>query len=351
MEPAIRDGVPVTVEIETRTGRIVARVWRIAVGRNTLLLLDSNVEGNSPEDRELTARLYGGDQRVRIRQELLLGIGGVRALSALGISPGVVHLNEGHSAFAALELVRRRMDAEGIGAEEAMRRVSSQLVFTTHTPVPAGHDCFAPWLLEEHLGPVRDALGVSPEAFHALGRVNPDDPHEQFCMTVLALKLSHRANAVSSLHGHVSRSMWRPLYPGWREERVPIGHITNGAHVSTWLAPQMRRVYERHLGADWAARSSESLWDAIDRIDAVEPEVPGGEPGVLPLVGHRHDVERREVRPPGIASRPPRRRRRGLGRIAFQPAPHVVGVQLLAPEHAGEGLAHDHGVFRRGAGG
>ena len=267
MEPAIRDGVPVTVEIETRTGRIVARVWRIAVGRNTLLLLDSNVEGNSPEDRELTARLYGGDQRVRIRQELLLGIGGVRALAALGISPGVVHLNEGHSAFATLELVRRQMDVEGIGAEEAMRRVSSQLVFTTHTPVPAGHDCFAPWLLEEHLGPVRDALGLSPEAFHALGRVNPEDRHEEFCMTVLALKLSHRANAVSSLHGHVSRSMWRPLYPGWREERVPIGHITNGAHVSTWLAPQMRRVYERHLGADWAARSSESLWDAIDRID------------------------------------------------------------------------------------
>ena len=267
MEPAIRDGVPVTVEIETRTGRIVARVWRIAVGRNTLLLLDSNVEGNSPEDRELTARLYGGDQRVRIRQELLLGIGGVRALAALGISPGVVHLNEGHSAFATLELVRRQMDVEGIGAEEAMRRVSSQLVFTTHTPVPAGHDRFAPWLLEEHLGPVRDALGLSPEAFHALGRVNPEDRHEEFCMTVLALKLSHRANAVSSLHGHVSRSMWRPLYPGWREERVPIGHITNGAHVSTWLAPQMRRVYERHLGADWAARSSESLWDAIDRID------------------------------------------------------------------------------------
>ncbi len=153
IEPATHDGVPVTVEIETRTGRIVARVWRIAVGRNMLLLLDSNVGGNSPEDRELTARLYGGDQRVRIRQELLLGIGGVRALAALGISPGVVHLNEGHSAFATLELVRRRMEVEGIGADEAMRRVGAQVVFTTHTPVPAGHDRFAAPLIEEHLGP------------------------------------------------------------------------------------------------------------------------------------------------------------------------------------------------------
>ena len=267
MEPATHDGVPITVEIETRTGSIVARVWRIAVGRNTLLLLDSNVDGNSPEDRQLTARLYGGDQRIRIRQELLLGVGGVRALAALGISPGVVHLNEGHSAFASLELVRRRMDAEGIGAVEAMRRVASQVVFTTHTPVPAGHDRFAPWIVEEHLGPLRDAMGVSPDTFLALGRVHPEDRNEEFCMTVLALRMSNRANAVSSLHGHVSRSMWKPLYHGWREERVPIGHITNGAHVSTWLAPQMRLVYERHLGADWAARSGEVRWDAIEKVD------------------------------------------------------------------------------------
>ena len=133
----------------------------MAVGRNTLLLLDSNVDGNSPEDRELTARLYGGDERVRIRQELLLGIGGVQALAALGISPGVVHLNEGHSAFASLELVRRRMDAEGIGVEEAMRRVASQVVFTTHTPVPAGHDRFARRPGRGAPRPLRDALGLS----------------------------------------------------------------------------------------------------------------------------------------------------------------------------------------------
>jgi starch phosphorylase len=267
MEPATHDGVPVTVEIQTRTGSIIARVWRVTVGRNTLLLLDSDVEGNSPEDRELTARLYGGDQRVRIRQELLLGVGGVRALAALDIRPGVVHLNEGHSAFASLELVRRRMETEGIDAEEAMRRVAAQIVFTTHTPVPAGHDRFPADLIEEHLGPARDALGLSPEAFMALGRVDPDDHWEEFCMTVLALKGSHRANAVSSLHGHVSRAMWKPLYPGTREEQLPIGHITNGVHVNTWLAPQMRAVYDRHLGARWAERSSDMLWEAIERVD------------------------------------------------------------------------------------
>ena len=267
IQPATHDGVPVTVEIETRTGRIVARVWRIAVGRNTLLLLDSNVDGNSPEDRELTARLYGGDHRIRIRQELLLGIGGVRALAALDISPGVVHLNEGHSAFASLELVRRRMDSEGICVDEAMRRVASQVVFTTHTPVPAGHDRFSAALVEEHLGPLRDSLGLSEEAFLALGRVDPANHGEEFCMTVLALKLCHRANAVSSLHGRVSRAMWKPLYSTLREELVPIGHITNGVHVSTWLSPQMRLVYDRHLGATWAARSSETLGEAIESID------------------------------------------------------------------------------------
>ena len=265
--PALHDGVPVTVEIQTRTGPIVARVWRIEVGRNSLLLLDSNVDGNSPEDRQLTSRLYGGDQRIRIRQELLLGIGGVRALAALGISPGVVHLNEGHSAFATLELVRRRMEVEGIGAEEAQRRVASQVVFTTPTPVPAGHDRFAAHLVEEHLGPARDALGMSEQDFLGLGRVDPYNQGEEFCMTVLALKLCHRANAVSSLHGRVSRAMWKPLYPALREELVPIGHITNGVHVNTWLAPQIRAVYDRHLGANWEERSSDTLWEAIERVD------------------------------------------------------------------------------------
>jgi starch phosphorylase len=269
MQPAMSaGGEPVMVTIETRTGTIAARVWKVSVGRNTLLLLDSNVDGNQPEDRELAARLYGGDHRVRIRQELLLGIGGVRALRALGISPGVTHLNEGHSAFAGLELVRHRMATEGIGADEAMRRVSSQVVFTTHTSVPAGHDRFSPQLIEEHLGPLREALGLRHDQFMGWGRVDPRDPVEEFCMTVLALKLSGRANAVSSLHGQVTRAMWTPLFPGSPAERVPIGHITNGVHVQTWLAPQMHQVYDRHFGPDWPERCGEpGFWEAIDGVD------------------------------------------------------------------------------------
>jgi starch phosphorylase len=268
IQPAVNRGTPIVVEIETRTGTIAARVWSVAVGRNTLLLLDSNVEGNRPEDRELTSRLYGGDTRVRIRQELLLGVGGVRALAALGIAPGVVHLNEGHSAFAVLELVRTRMVREGIDAREAIRRVASQVVFTTHTPVPAGHDRFPAHLVEEHLGPLRDAMAFGYDELMGLGRVTPADANETFCMTVLALKVCRRANAVSSLHGQVSRAMWTPLYPGSSEEQVPIGHITNGVHVQTWLAPQMRQVYNRHLGPDWPSKGAEpGFWEAIDAVD------------------------------------------------------------------------------------
>jgi glycogen phosphorylase len=268
IEPAKIRGMPVQVTIHTRTQPITARVWSLAVGRNTLLLLDSNVDGNSMEDRELTARLYGGDNRVRIRQELLLGVGGMRVLSALGISPGAVHLNEGHSAFAPLELVRQRMAAEGIDAAEAIRRVAPQVVFTTHTPVPAGHDRFPAELVEEHLGPLREDLGLDHTTFLDLGRVVRGNHSELFCMTVLALKLSRRANAVSSLHGQVSRTMWRDLFPERDDRQIPIGHITNGVHVHTWLAPEMRMVYDRHLGPDWPQHASKpGFWEAIEDVN------------------------------------------------------------------------------------
>ncbi len=264
-------GAPVRISIDTRGGTIHAQIWKVQVGRNTLLLLDSDVHGNSPEDRMLTARLYGGDHRVRIRQELLLGVGGVRALRALRIAPGVLHLNEGHSAFATIEEVRHRMHREGIGFEEASRRVTPMVVFTTHTPVPAGHDRFSGHLIEEHLGPLRDAMGVSYDGLMALGRVDPYNSSEEFCMTVLALKLSRRANAVSCLHGQVSRGMWMPLYRAKSEEEVPIGHITNGVHVLTWLAPQMHELYDRCLGTDWEQRSGEArLWEQVESVSDAE---------------------------------------------------------------------------------
>src|SRR5690242_8210358 len=219
MEAAIgTNGEPVTVQIETRGGPISAKVWRMKVGRCDLLLLDSNIDGNHPEDRELTSRLYGGDSRIRVRQELLLGIGGFRALRAIGITPGVLHLNEGHSGFAVLEAIRSRMQEEGLTFDQAVPRVSREVVFTTHTPVPAGHDRFYAELMEEHLGPLREALGISSNRLMELGRENPGNASEDFCMTVLGLRLSRRANAVSALHGEVSRAMWTGLYPGKPED-------------------------------------------------------------------------------------------------------------------------------------
>jgi starch phosphorylase len=269
MEPAIgTNGELITVQIETHGGDIRAKVWRAKVGRRDLLLLDSDVAGNAPEDRELTSRLYGGDGRVRIRQELLLGVGGFRALKAMGIVPGVLHLNEGHSGFAVLEAIRSRMEDEGIGFQQAVSRVSREVVFTTHTPVPAGHDRFDAGLIEEHLGPLRDSMGLSHESLMGLGRENPSNPNEQFCMTVLGLRLSRRANAVSALHGEVSRAMWTGLHPGKPEDGVPIGHITNGVHVPSWLAPQMFRLYDRHLGTGWHEHSGEArIWEGIENVD------------------------------------------------------------------------------------
>ena len=262
------NGEPITLRLQTRGGVISAKVWRMRVGRCDLLLLDSDVDGNEPQDRDLTSRLYGGDNRTRIRQELLLGVGGYRVLRAMGVTPGVLHLNEGHSGFAVLEAIRDRMQEEGIDFRTAASQVSREVVFTTHTPVPAGHDRFDADLIEEHLGPLRDQLRISQEDLLGFGRVHPGDHSEQFCMTVLGLKLSRRANAVSALHGEISRSMWWSLYPSKPEDAVPIGHITNGVHVPSWLAPQMKRLYDRHLGVDWQGRSGDKhTWAEIEKVD------------------------------------------------------------------------------------
>jgi starch phosphorylase len=272
MDPAIgANGKQITISIETRDGALLAKVWLMYVGRVKLYLLDCDVEGNSPQDRELTSRLYGGDVRTRIRQELVLGVGGVKALSALGIMPGVYHLNEGHSAFAPLEVVRQRMADDGLTFDEALREVAHCTVFTTHTPVPAGHDRFSANLVEEHLGPLRDKLGISQAQLMGLGRVEPQNEHEPFCMTVIGLKLSRRANAVSSLHGHISRRMWAHLWP-WRvEEEIPIGHITNGVHIPTWLAYAMHQLYDRALRSDWQEWMGDAtVWQSLYNVDPGE---------------------------------------------------------------------------------
>jgi starch phosphorylase len=272
MEPALgTDGKPITVRIDTRTGKLLAKVWLMRVGRVHLYLLDCDVPSNSPEDRDLTSRLYGGDNRTRIRQELVAGVGGIRALKALGITPGVYHLNEGHSAFATLEAIRMHMKEDGMSFDNGLREVAQRTMFTTHTPVPAGHDRFDRNLIEEHLGPLRDELGVSTEQLMGLGRVEPQNEYETFCMTVLGLKLSRRANAVSNLHGHVTRRMWSHLWP-WRvEEEIPIGHITNGVHIQSWLAWQMQQLYDRYFPANWTRRMGEpDVWQTIHEIDPGE---------------------------------------------------------------------------------
>ncbi|MBI4870279.1 MAG: alpha-glucan family phosphorylase, partial [Candidatus Riflebacteria bacterium] len=260
-------GNPVVIEIDMHPRPLFAAVWKADVGRATLLLLDADVEGNSDEDRTLTTRLYGGDQRMRIRQELILGIGGMMALGKVGIRPGVLHLNEGHSAFAPLGWVRQQVEEEGLHFSDAIRDAATHTVFTTHTPVEAGHDRFGPDLIWENLGWLAERIGMSGDQLLSLGRVNPNDPHEPFTMTVLALKLSRHANAVSALHGHVSRKMWNRLWPDRRETDVPIGHVTNGVHVASWLSPTMYRVYERYLGKDWDANiGSREAWAGLEKM-------------------------------------------------------------------------------------
>jgi starch phosphorylase len=272
LEPALgSDGEPIAVKIETRSGVLTVKVWLLHVGRVKLYLLDSDVGSNQPEDRELTSRLYGGDHRTRIRQELVLGVGGMKTLRALGITPGVYHLNEGHSVFATLEAIRERMHEDGMSFDESLRDVAQHTAFTTHTPVPAGHDRFDTGLIEEHLGPLRDQLGISLDQLMGLGRVDPHNPHEPFCMTVLGLKLSRRANAVSAIHGHVSRRMWAHLWP-WRvEEEIPIGHITNGVHIPTWLAWQMRQLFDRNFPPGWIRQMGEpEVWQHMYSVDPGE---------------------------------------------------------------------------------
>jgi len=268
VQPALSpDGTPVVISVETRSSTIHARVWHVRVGRVPLFLLDTDIPQNKAEDRNLTARLYGGDARTRIRQEVMLGIGGARALEALGIHPSVIHMNEGHSAFAPLEFVRRRMAEDGLSFEEALRDTAAMGVFTTHTPVAAGHDRFDAGLVDEHVGPLAEDLGLNTDGLLGLGRVDPQNPSEPFCMTVLAFKLSRRANAVSSLHGIVSRRMWAGLWPWRSEEEIPIGHITNGVHVPTWLAHQMRVIYDRVLPEGWYLRTGQpDVWAGFEKV-------------------------------------------------------------------------------------
>ncbi len=266
-----RQGEPLLVRVESRESQVHVGIWTAAVGRNRLVLLDTNVEPNNDGDRALTSTLYGGDVHTRIRQELVLGVGGMRALTAMGIQPGIIHLNEGHSAFAVLERARMMMERDGRPFGEIREPAALQCVFTTHTPVEAGHDRFDAGLVERTVGPLREQMGLSERDLLALGRVNPDDPNEPFCMTVLGLRMSRWRNAVSSLHGRVTRAMWHGLWPGRGEDEVPIFHVTNGVHVASWISESMADLYARCLGTDWLGRIHDpQIWSRVECIDEVE---------------------------------------------------------------------------------
>ncbi len=243
------DGSEVVVEVELPGRTIYAKVYSLQVGRVTLYLMDTDIYPNSPQDRELSARLYGGDQEMRVAQELVLGVGGVRALRKLGLNPTVWHMNEGHSAFLVLELIREQVQA-GVPLDEAMQASRAHTVFTTHTPVPAGNDAFPFPLIEKFFVNYWPQMGMTHEQFMQLARQD-HNWGPAFAMTVLALKGSARHNGVSKLHGHVARGMWQWLYPQRSRDEVPIRSITNGIHSASWLAPEMRALFDEYLGAEW----------------------------------------------------------------------------------------------------
>ncbi len=264
-------GRPVAIGIPVGDHMVTAEVWHVQVGRVPLYLLSTYTEDNRPEDREITSELYGGDREMRIRQEIVLGMGGVRALRALGIRPSVFHMNEGHSAFAQLERIRILIKEHGLSFEAAIEAVKASGVFTTHTPVPAGNDYFDPGLLERYFRSYADDIGVPFHRILGLGRQHPDDPHEPFCMTVLALKLSTYKNGVSRLHRDVSRQMWHGIWRGFPIQDSPIIAITNGVHVPSYISKEMADLYNRYLGPRWIEEpDSQKVWEGVDRIPDTE---------------------------------------------------------------------------------
>ena len=263
IEPAITaDGKPCVTAVPLGERSVLVAVWRVRIGRVKLYLLDTDLEENAPWDRELSARLYGGDRETRIQQEIILGIGGVRVLKALGSDPSVFHLNEGHAAFVVLQRIRD-LTERGASFDEALEETRRTTVFTTHTPVPAGHDAFPFHLVEKHLAGCWGTLGPYRDRFLALGS-HDSGAGAQFNMTALALRSAAKANAVSRLHGQVTRAMWGSIWPNIPEPDRPVGSVTNGVHVPTWIASDLADLFARHLGATWPDRQDDPvLWDAI----------------------------------------------------------------------------------------
>ncbi len=261
------DEKPLTVSIPFPQRSVIAQIWKVQVGRVPLYLLDTNVKENSEHDRPITSTLYGGDIETRIRQEIVLGIGGYKALVALGHEPTVCHMNEGHAAFMALERVRQIKDSKNMTFDEAFEAARSSNVFTVHTPVPAGNDEFPVQMMDKYFGNYFSQLGLNREQFLALGRLDPADDKEPFKMPVLAIKMSSCRNGVSKLHGEVSRQMWSGLWPELPASEVPIDSVTNGIHLRTWISAELVSLFERYLGANWNEEAvDKSIWVNVEQV-------------------------------------------------------------------------------------
>ena len=287
-------GSPLTVTVPIGEADVTARIWRVDVGRVPLFLLDSDCPENGPLERWITGRLYDSDSQTRLAQYALLGVGGVRALRAMGYEPGVIHLNEGHAALAPLELARQG-SADGEPIDSALERARSRTVFTTHTPVPAGNDSYPADQIESAVGRLAQELGSSGGELAALGRDEPSEPGAPFGVTQTALRLSRAANAVSRRHGEVAREMWSRLWPGRDIHEVPIGHVTNGVHVPTWIGGPMRELLDRYLGQGWTDRATQAeTWAAVDTIPADELWAARGRQraGMVSFVGRRSIADR-----------------------------------------------------------
>jgi len=323
-------GEPLRVSVAYPGRQVHARIWRADVGRIALYLLDTNVEANSREDQDITDQLYGGDLEMRLKQEIMLGLGGVRALQVLGHHPPLYHMNDGHTAFLALERTRVLMEQYSLSFDQAKELARAGLVFTAHTPVPAGIDYFPSDLMGRYFGDYYRQLGLDHERFMALGRQNAQDPYEPFCMAVLAMGMAAYTNGVSQLHGDVSRRMWQGVWPGVPVEEVPIGHVTNGIHQPSFISSDMTGVYDRYLGPRWRTMPADAdVWSRVDRIPSAE-------------LWNTH--ERRRER---LVSFVRRQLRQQLERRGAPHAEVMAAEEVLNPEALTIGFARRFATYKR----
>jgi starch phosphorylase len=324
------DGKPVTATVDLPGRAVTIQIWRLQVGRAPLFLLDTNIPANSREDQDITDALYGGGPELRIKQEIIIGIGGLRALDALGLWPDVCHMNEGHSAFLGLERIRVLMTREGLSFEEAREAAAAGNVFTTHTPVPAGIDIFPPHLVETYFRHYYPSLGLTRDQFLALGCENPHDPQQGFNMAVLAMRVASLVNGVSQLHGTVARRMWQSMWQGVPGDEVPIDAITNGIHYRSWISNDMAGLFDRYLGPRWIAEpANQTVWERVERIPDEE-------------LWRTH--ERRRERLVAFARR---RLARQLERRGSPPAEVEQATEVLHPDALTIGFGRRFATYKR----